>query len=300
MSRRLPPLNQLRAFEAAARHLSFKDAADELNVTHAAVSQQIRALEDFLGSQLFRRVTRGVRLTDEARELSDDLTEALDQMDFAVKRFRASGMSGTLRISVVPWYGNRLILPKLADFRAEFPGLDIELGFSYEIVQFENSDYHAALRHGLGNWPNLFVQKVHNDSVSPLCAPELVAGSKLPLSPEQIARMDLAIGRGQQNAWTHWLKEAGLSEDIKINFIEFDNRALATEFALGGNGVCLPDLQAVQLELKSGQLLRLHPLAVSLESGLHLVFPKTPYPDPRILAFADWIEGILSPVDDPK
>ena len=296
MSRRLPPLNQLRAFEAAARHLSFKDAASELNVTHTAVSHQIRGLEDFLGTQLFQRITRGVRLTDEARALAEDLRQAFDLMDGAVRRFEAGELTGSLRISVVPWYGNRLILPRLAEFHAAYPGLVVDLGFSYELVDFSYSDFNAALRHGLGDWPNLGGYKVHGDRVTPLCAPGLIEGRDLPLDPKEIARMDIAVGRGQEESWYAWLKQAGVDQRLEPNFVAFDNRALATEFALGGNGVCLPDLAAMELELTSGQLVRLHPAAVELESGLHLVFPETPYPDPRIAVFAEWLTSVFAAV----
>ncbi len=297
MTRRLPPLNQLRAFEAAARHLSFRDAANELNVTHSAVSHQVRALEDFLGAQLFQRITRGVQLTDKARELAADLTKSLDLMDAAVNRLKASGMTGTLRVSVVPWYGNRLLVPNLADFRATNPGLELDLEFSYELVDFQSSDFHAALRHGSGNWPGLSSYQLHNDHVSPVCAPALVAGEGLPLSPEQISRMDLAVGRGQEDGWYAWFSAAGI-ENRELRFTLFENRALATEFALAGNGVTLPNLPMVQSELHSGQLVRLHPQTVTLESGVHLVFPETQYPDPRVQVVADWIRGVIAALED--
>lgn len=298
MSRRLPPLNQLRAFEAAARHLSFKAAAEELNVTHAAVSHQIKALEESLGTQVFQRVTRGVRLSAEAQRLSTELSQAFDQMDQAIQQFKAKEMTGTLKVSVVPWYGNRLILPRLAEFRADYPGLTVDLGYSYELVDFSYSDFQAALRHGKGNWPNLSEVKVHSDTVSPIAAPALVEGLDLPLSSERISQMTLAVARGQEDAWRYWLEQAGVA-DATPTLVKFDNRALTTEFAIAGNGVALSDLRAIDLELQTATLVRLHPLAVTLDSGLHLVFPETPYPDPRLLAFAEWLKVILSTKSPP-
>lgn len=286
MIRRLPPLNQLRAFEAAARHLSFKRAAEELNVTHAAVSHQIRALEDTLGSQLFQRVTRGVRLTDKARELAADLERAFDRMDGAVRRFRAEDLTGILRISVLPWYGNRLLLPNLPDFHAAHAGLQIDLDFSYETVDLESGDFDAALRHGLGGWTGLSHIQVHHDLVTPLCAPDLIAGEDLPLSPQRISEMKLATARGFEDSWRLWLAEAGCA-DCRPEFVEFENRALATEYALAGHGACLPDLRVMRLELESGQLVRLHPLDLTLASGIHLAYPQTPHADPRLRLFAE-------------
>ena len=215
-------------------------------------------------------------------------------MDGAVRRFKSRDLTGSLRISVVPWYGDRLILPRLSEFHAMHPGLTIDLGFSYELVDFSYSDFDAALRHGAGGWQGLGGYQVHTDLITPLCAPALVAGKKLPPSLQEIAGMDVAIGRGQEYSWFQLLQHAGIEQRITPSFINFDNRALATEIAPGGNGVCMPDLIAMQLELQSGQLVRLHPVEVKLESGLHLVFPDTPYPDPRITEFAQWLKTLLS------
>jgi LysR family glycine cleavage system transcriptional activator len=300
VTRRLPPLNQLRAFEAAARHISFKDAADELNVTHAAVSQQIRALEDLLGSQLFQRIPRGVRLTDAARELSADLTTALDRMDAAVSRFTANGMQGTIRISVVPLYANRFLVPSLPKFSATNPGLNVDLEFSYELVDLANSDCHAALRHGFGDWPNLTDYRLHSDILTPVCAPELIAGQEFPVSAEQISRMNLAVARGYEKHWHEWFHEAGVADNFEPNFVIFDSRVLAVEFATAGNGVVLSDVHILKNELQSGQLVRLHPLVKTFESGIFLVFPETPYPDPRLLLIAEWISGLFSFDESPE
>jgi LysR family glycine cleavage system transcriptional activator len=297
VTRRLPPLNQLRAFEAAARHLSFKDAANELNVTHAAVSHQIKALEEFFGRQLFQRHARGVRLTKKAEALSADLIQAFVLMESAVNTFNSSEMTGTLRITAVPLYANRLIIPNLPDFHAAHPGLEVDLAYSYEVIDLQNSDFHAAVRHGVGDWMNLSAYRLHNDCVSPVCVPELVAGQELPLSTDQIARMDLAVGKGYEEYWRLWLTGAGVSSDINLNFIEFDNRALALEFALAGNGVSLSDMPFMQTAFRLGQLVRLHPHAVTLETGMHLVFPPSPHPDPRLLAFANWIKELLYEMD---
>jgi LysR family glycine cleavage system transcriptional activator len=217
-------------------------------------------------------------------------------MDSAVNRLKASGMTGTLRLSVVPWYGNRLLVPNMAGFRAANPGLELNLEFSYELADFERSDFHAALRHGSGNWPGLSSYQLHHDHVSPVCAPALVAGKALPLSPDEISDMDMAVARGQEDGWYSWFASAGI-ESRELPFIRFENRVLATEFALAGNGVTLPNLPMVRNELCSDQLVRLHPQAVTLESGVHLVFPETQYPDPRLLVVADWIRNIISQLE---
>jgi LysR family glycine cleavage system transcriptional activator len=293
MKRHLPPLNQLRAFEAAARNLSFREAADELNVTHAAVSHQIKALEEILDAQLFHRVTRGVQLTEDARRLSAALTQSLDSMDTAVMEFRGQSMTGRLRISVVPKYGQRFLMPKLDAFHTANPGLELEFDYSYDTVDFAKSDFQAALRHGLGEWPGTASIRVNHDRVRPVCAPSLLEGMELPLSADQIATMKLGVARGHEEYWELWLARAGSRQTDGLDFVRFENRTLMLELALSGQGVSLSDNLAVQLELASGQLVELHPMAVELKTGMHLVYPETTRPDPRLGVVADWMRGCL-------
>lgn len=296
MTRRLPPLSQLRAFEAASRHLSFKDAADELGVTQSAVSHQIRTLEDSLGAQLFQRLPQGVRLTDRAVALAAELTGTLDRMEAALNRFEGSAMTGTLRLSVAPWYGNRILLPNIEAFRAANPGLELELEFSYALIDFRGSEFDAAVRHGSGNWPGLSGYLLQNNRVSPVCAPSLVAGRQLPLSPEAILEMDLVVPRGYEDSWHAWFAAVGIG-NCRPNFIFVEHRGVAGEFARDGNGVSLPNLSMARDELRSGQLVRLHPTAITLDSGIFLVFPETQHPDPRLRVVADWLKAAIAALD---
>lgn len=295
MTRRLPPLNQLRAFEAAARHQSFRDAADELCVTHAAISHQIRALEEGLGAQLFLRGPQGVKLTDKARLLASALTEALDCMDTAIAGFRSHEMIGTIKISVVPWYGSRFLLPRLDRFHSENPGLRLELDYSYQTVDFETSDFDAAMRHGLGDWSGLTSIRVSHDVVNPVCAPSLVDDKSLPLTPDEIATYPLGVARGHEIYWEQWLESAGASKGHSRKYVCFENRSLMLELAMSGQGVSLSDLMAVQLEVDSGKLVSMHPHETRLETGMHLVFPESTRPDPRLVAVADWMAECLRP-----
>ena len=291
-------MNQLRAFEAAARHQSFRNAADELCVTHAAISHQIRALEERLGAQLFLRGPQGVQLTETARALAGSLTAALDQMDTAVGEFRSHEMIGTIKISVVPWYGSRFLLPRLDDFHAANPGLRLELDYSYQTVDFASSDFDAAMRHGLGDWPGLTAIRVSHDIVTPVCAPSLVEGHSLPLTPEEIGALPLGVARGHEVYWEDWFAQAGEKTRDQHSYVQFENRSLMLELAMSGQGVSLSDLMAVQLEVDSGKLVRMHPLTTRLATGMHLVFPETMQTDPRLDAVADWMKDCLR-VDDP-
>ncbi len=209
MSRGLPPLNQVRAFEATARYLSFKLEAEELSITQVAISHQIRALEKTLGIHLLVRSTLGASLTETAQALAAKLTQSLDAVDNVLRRFNSSEMVSTLRISVIPWYGNREFLPALNSFHSMHPDLTLELSFSYETDELHSSDFHAPVQYGFADWPGLSKQKLHSDRVALTCSPNLVAGIHLPLFIEEIAEMDLAIDRGNEANCNNWFAEAG-------------------------------------------------------------------------------------------
>ena len=186
MSRRLPNLNQLRAFEAAARHLSFADAAKELFVTPAAVSHQIKALEEFYGCRLFDRFNREVRLTAAAKELAASLSKTLDEIAEASHQFQATQLGGRLRLSSSPFYANRMILPYLDQFRTLYPYLEVEFDYRYSFADFVEDDIDAGLRYGQGDWGDVHSRLIHYDLVSPVTSPALVRELELPLSPQKI------------------------------------------------------------------------------------------------------------------
>jgi LysR family glycine cleavage system transcriptional activator len=289
MARRLPQLNQLRAFEAAARHLSFKDAADELHVTHAAVSHQIKALEEFLGRKLFHRLTRKVRLTEEANLYAAELTGAFDRIAEATSGFVPVGMKGTLRLSVAPFYGNRWLLPRLHRFHERFPDLRVQPMLEIGLVEFGDNQVDAAIRYGLGNWPGLDQIALHDDKIAPVCAPQLVARKKLPLAAGAISEMPLAATSGQVHDWVNWFGAAGLRCQTVTPAVEYGDRALTLDFAIAGNGVALADIRFAQTDILAGHLVQIHPLTIKRPQGMYLVYLKSPHPDPRVLAFGDWI-----------
>jgi LysR family glycine cleavage system transcriptional activator len=290
MARRLPSLNQLRAFEAAARHLSFKDGAAELCVTQAAISHQIKALEKTLGVQLFRRATRGVRLTDRAKGYAASLTHAFDAIAAATSQLADARMSGVLKVSAPPFYGNRWLLPRLPSFLARFPGLEVQVSLSVDAIDLARSDFDAAVRFGRGPWPGLASVLIARDIVGPVCAPRYVAGRTLPLDPREIRELDLATTKGSIQDWLDWFAAADVSSPGAMRTIDHDNSAFAFDAALSGNGVCLADVQLTASDEAAGNLIRLHPLTIERPRGIHLVYQETAVPDPRLTALADWLK----------
>lgn len=289
MTRRLPNLKQLRAFEAAARHLSFNKAADELSVSQAAISHQIKALEEYYGCRLFNRLNRKVALTDTAKELAEGIANALDQIAAASNKFRSHEMRGNIRVSVTPFYANRMILPYLEDFLQSHPGLQIEFDYSYKIADFSTSEINAALRYGLSDRSDAQMRLIHYDRVAPVASPSMVGNIDLPMSPEQIADLPLAAVGGQEKYWRQWFGAAGKIDLSRVQWSTHEQRALALDYALAGNAAALADIPLIRNELENGSLVRLSAIEVTLDRGIHLAEPPGPFSDARISAFGDWL-----------
>ena len=294
MSRRIPNLKQLRAFEAAARHLSFKKAAEELTVTQAAVSHQIKALESYYGCRLFNRFNRTVALTGAAKMLAEELTGTFDRIERASNQFRALEMRGKIRVSVTPFYANRMILPYLDEFLNEYPDLIFEFDYSYQVADFAEANIDGALRYGLSDNPSAQMRLIHLDRVVPVTSPSLIRGVDLPMRPEQIAMLPLAAVGGQERYWDQWFDAAGNTDKSRVKWSIHQQRALALDFALAGNAVALADLPLIRNELENGSLIRLSNTEITLDRGIHLAEPLGPFRDARLAAFGDWLAEHVS------
>lgn len=298
MPRRLPSLNQLRAFEAAARHRSFKHGAAELCVTQAAVSHQIKALEEAMGVRLFIRQTRAVELTEAAERLLTVLSRGFDEIEAVTLELSGTAMAGELKISAAPFYGNRWLLPRLPGFHALYPGMTVTAALSFDVVDLRLEGLDAAVRYGTGDWPGLTSILIHEDRIGPVCAPQLVAGRNLPLAAEEIAALPLASTARWRQEWAGWFAAAGCDGEAAA-VTEHDNRALAFDAALAGHAVCLADLRLTGSAEAAGNLVRINPLTIDLPQGIYVVYPETARPDPRVLAFADWLKGEALAVGTP-
>jgi len=293
MPRDLPNLNQLRVFEATARLLSFKDAASELFVTQAAISHQIKALEQDIGHQLFMRHGRNVSLTEEAGIFLVEVTRALDQIAEAAATLKSRDITGTLKLSTVGFLADRVVRPHLAEFKALYPKLQLDISYTRDVVDFSTAEIDAALRWGPGPWKGLESILIYNKTV-PLCSPSVVEGLDLPISAEMVARLPLATTKGHTTGWPDWFAAAGIDDISNLNFIEFDDAGLAYDFATSGGGVALfTDVALIQHELSSGVAVIINPLTISLNYGIFLVYPETQNPDARVLAFTDWIKSVV-------
>ena len=298
ISYRFPSLKQLRVFEAAVRRESFKEAADELFVTQAAISHQIKALETELGRELFRRQGRGVVPTEAARKFAGEIGAAFDRIQAAAAGLSDNPMSGTLRLSIAPFYGNRIVLPRLSKFHSLYPDIRVEPDMSSTVLDFRKTSIDAGLRYGKGLWNGLTVSKVHADALVPVAAPSLVQGRTLPLAPEEIAGMTLGYIEGDEEDWSAWFAQAGHALPETPRMISYGNRARVIDLAFSGHGIALADTKLTAADVAAGHLVRLNETPLYGSRAMYLVYPETDYPDPRVLAFGEWFRSEIEAIPD--
>ncbi len=290
MTRRLPSLNQLRAFEAAARHESIKMGAEELCVTPTAVGHQIKGLELELNTALFLRKTRKIVLTEEGRVLSEHLGKALDAIENAVARARKSDLTGTLKITIAPFFGNRWLLPRLPNFHKQHPGIEIKPSLSFDYVDLGASGFDAAVRYGAGEWDGMSCTLICNDVVRPVCAPRLVEEYQLPLTAQTILNLPLACGGRWRDDWLFWAQASGANIADPTKIIEYESRAFMFDAALSGQAVILADSRMTAADETAGSLVQLSPVKVDRPQGIYVVSEATSNPDPRLELFANWMK----------
>ena len=288
MARQLPPLNAIRAFEAAARHLSFSRAADELNVTHAAVSHQIKALEERLGVPLFRRLTRAVRLTDAGQALYPPMRDALDTMAGAVERLRADDAAGTLTVTTTPAFATRWLVPRMGRFYAAHPNIDLRLEPSMTLTDFARDDVDLAIRYGHGDWPGVRSERLLSLDMFPVCSPALVEGTP-PLREPYDLRNHTLFHDGLREDWPRWLVAAGVDGVDTSRGPAFSDSGLLIQAAITGLGVAMAQDAMVADDLAAGRLVKPFDLVVPVDAGYYVVCPEETATRPRIAAFRQWI-----------
>jgi LysR family glycine cleavage system transcriptional activator len=300
MSRRLPPLNALRAFEAAARHLSFTRAADELHVTQTAISHQIKALEERLGVRLFRRLPRGLLLTEEAQRYLPPIRDAFDQIAAATEQLGVGGSSGRLTVSVLPSFAAKWLVPRLGRFRATYPDLDLRISASSQLVDFARDDVDVAIRMGPGRYPGLRVDRLFGESMLPVCAPKLLTGAH-PLRRPKDLREQVLLHDDDHTGWRLWLELAGVEGVDPTRGPIFTDSAMVVQAAAEGQGVALARRVLAAGDLAAGLLVQ--PFEVSLPHDLayYLVSPEATAEQPRIRAFRAWLlaEAEADPASGP-
>ncbi len=268
MARRLPSLNALRAFEAAARHESMTEAAGELFVTHAAVSRHIRELEEWLGVPLFLRTGRGVKLTEAGRDYARELTALFDSLAQATRDLMARGDVRRLAVTVDPSFASRWLVPRLGRFNALHPDIELEIDPNATLVDFHAGGFDLGIRTGGGRWDGLEAVEIAKFFVFPVCAPKLIAGHTLG-SPADLGDFTL-LHTYSREWWVDWLEAAGV-EGVDGRRGPFFQNHLAIEAAEAGQGFALGDHVLTTDSLVEGWLVRPFQTDVKEPGGYFLV-----------------------------
>jgi len=284
---RLPPLNALRAFEAAARHLSVKKAAAELCVTPGAVSQLLKALELHLGTELFHRVNRGILLTEAGQNYLPPIRNAFRQMAEATERV-ATAADTTLTVSVTPFFAETWLIPRLKRFQDAHPEIDLRVLATSALTDFSRDNVNVAVRHGLGRYPGLHSHRILVVEIVPVAAPSLVAEIGRPTCVADLVRWP-HIHDAERKGWHLWFRSQGIADIPVLRGPSFDDSSLLLKAVLNGQGAGLLPAAMIETELRDGRLMRLADTALLDEFAYYLVYPVADHVPPKMAAFTSWV-----------
>lgn len=297
MVKSLPPLGALRAFEAVARRLSFSKAAEDLNVTPGAVSQQIRLLEELLGTSLFERTRRSVALTDVGMQMLPDVQLGLETLSRAISSKTAPAGGKTLTISVAPSFASKWLIPRLSDFSERYPEIDLRISATVGLADFKRDKVDLAIRLGRGNYPDLQAEPLFAESLTPFCSPALLKRKGRLRNPDDLRKHQLLHdtsipGQEERSAWERWLDVAGAKHVSAQRGTRFSLAELAMQAAIDGAGVVLGRMVLAEADLAAGRLVRPFKLILPLEWSYFLVMSKGGRRQ-EIECFRDWLYDTL-------
>ena len=294
MARRLPPLNALRAFEAAARHGSFAAAGQELRVTDSAVSQQVRTLERYLGTRLFKRLPRGLLLTELGRTYLPVLTAGFDRLSEATLRLRSRGIGGLLTVAALPAFASGWLLPRISRFRERYPRVDLLLKTGRALADFRREDVDVAIRFGAGTGNDTKSVFLLDEEVFPVASPTLMAPSLIPMTVADLRMLPLlhdVDGHPAQPwlSWQAWFERAGVDSPAALRGLKFTDSIVLLSAAVAGLGVALGRGPNIEGLLARGQLVRLTQDSWKAAWSYRLVAPPANFSRPNVRAFVEWI-----------
>ncbi|HSC99545.1 MAG TPA: transcriptional regulator GcvA [Casimicrobiaceae bacterium] len=285
----VPPMQALRAFEAAARNRSLTRAADSLNLTHGAISHQIKALETTLGVRLIERAGRGIRVTEEGEQLATRLRGALAEIADALREAAERSNPRRLRVSATPSFAARWLLPRLGSFLTQHKDIDLDVRSSMALVDFRRDDADVAIRHGFGSWPDVHSELLMSDTFFPVCSPRL---PKRPARPADLANHTLL--RADDEAWKPWFDAVGLDWPEPARGPIFNDSALMMQACAEGQGVALARSSLIGHDIRNGVLMRLFDIDVPAPRRYYLVYPPRLAGSPKLALFRRWLEDEIA------
>lgn len=286
--RRLPPLNALRAFEAAARHLSFTKAAGELHVTQAAISHQIKSLEEWLGMPLFKRQNRALLLTDAGQAYLPPLREAFDRIQDATSKLQQRDRSGALTVSTFTSFAAKWLVPRLGRFAAAHPDIEVRLAINDVLMDFSSDSVDVGIRYGSGAWRGLHAERLMTEVVFVVCSPRLLEGPS-PLSRPEDLRHHTMLHDDLPEDWETWLEAAGVGGIRARRDLAFNHSEMVLQAAIDGLGVALGRSVLVADDLAAGRLVKPFALELPTIAAYYFVCPEGTQDRPKVKAFRDWV-----------
>jgi len=287
MPRRLPPLNALRAFEAAARSESFTRAAEELNVTQGAVSQHVKALEATLGLKLFSRERQRLKLTETGLDYLAVIRDALDRIAAGTERLTQRQRSGVLTISTSADFAAKWLVVRLGRFAESHPEIDLRISASSHQIDFAREDIDLAVRHGDGDWNHLEAVRLCAEQLFPVCSPKLVVGRNRITTAADLLKFPL-LRLDDWKTWTRWFEAAGVNKPVAHGPI-LNRASMLIDAAVDGQGIALARTALAAWDIINGRLVQPIKVSLRLSNTYWIVCPKTTARTPKIVMFRDWL-----------
>jgi LysR family glycine cleavage system transcriptional activator len=294
LARRLPLLNSLKAFEAAARNLSFTKAAEELFVTQAAISHQIKLLEEHLSIKLFMRRNRSLLLTEEGQSYYLDIKDIFASLHDATEKLLTRGAKGSISIALTPSFAIQWLIPKLSEFNTKHPDIDVKI----KAVDFDDNslsdDVDVAIYYGHGKWPGIVANKLQSEYFVPVCSPKLLMGDKPLRNPDDLRNHTLLHDLTRAN-WKDWIKLVGLN-DINVNQGPiFSHSSMVLQAAIHGQGIALGNSVLTKHEIESGRLVAPFEQVLMSKKAYYLVCRDAQMDSPKIVTFRNWLLEMVDP-----
>jgi LysR family glycine cleavage system transcriptional activator len=291
---KLVHLNALRAFEAAARHLSFAAAADELSVTASAISQQIQTLEEYLGASLFVRAKNGLVLTPAARDAYSDIRDGLAQLGTGLTRLRGVSVDNIVTMTVMPSFAAKWLLPRIDRFRTQHPEVEVRLDTTGRVANLVEEGIDIGIRYGLGGYPGLVCEKLVGESVFPVCSPVFAAAEGGQITLLRLASMplihDTTIDFDPSFPdWRTWFAARGMTGLDLARGLRLSSSLLTIQAAIDGQGVALARSVLVDEDLRAGRLIRVFDDVEPTQCAYHVVYPEKALARAKVRAMRDWL-----------
>jgi LysR family glycine cleavage system transcriptional activator len=288
MPRRMPSLNALKAFEAAARHESFTQAAQELCVTQGAVSHQVKALEAELGCRLFNREHRRLVITSAGQSYLAVVRDAFDRLALGTENLLQQHNTGALTISTSPNFASKWLVHRLGRFAEQHPTIDLRVSATLQHIDFAREDFDLAIRHGDGNWPDLHVTRLCAEELFPVCSPALMRGRRALRAPADLKHHTL-LHINERRDWGTWMEAAGITDVDVTRGPVFNQASIAIDAAIDGQGVVLARSALTARDLTTGRLVQPFALSLKVPYSYWIVCAKPTAALPKISTFRDWL-----------